>query len=85
MLVPRAARRDVPEAPPVTVPTAEGGGGITFAANELPDPLPELRVVAAATAGGGGTTSCAPKILPITELRKEVFGVAAGGGGTTAS
>jgi len=65
----------------------DGGGGMTFAASELPDPPAELRDVPAAlveeTEGGGGTTSCVPKSLPMMLLTKDPFAACVGGGGTT--
>jgi hypothetical protein len=66
----------------------EGGGGMTLAASEVPEPPVGLRDVPAALAeatfGGGGTTSCVPKSLPMMLLTKEPLAACVGGGGTTA-
>ena len=65
----------------------DGGGGITLAVSEVPDPPAEVRDVPAAlaeeTEGGGGTTSWVPKSFPMMLLTKDPFAAGVGGGGMT--
>src|SRR4029077_2312206 len=66
--------------PKVLPPDMPGGGGTTFALNEVPFPPvvpPPL------TVGGGGTTSVVPKILPSMLLMSDPLPTCVGGGGTT--
>jgi hypothetical protein len=88
--VPSCVPWDRPEDEPLRVgpePPTDGGGGMTFAASELPAPPEELREVPATavfeTLGGGGTTSCAPKSLPTMLLRMDPLAACVGGGGMT--
>ena len=68
-------------------PPTEGGGGMTLALSEVPDPPEELREVPAAldgeTLGGGGTTSWVPKSFPMMLLTRDPLAAWVGGGGTT--
>ena len=65
----------------------EGGGGITLALSDVPDPPLDVRDVPAAlaeeTEGGGGTTSCVPKSFPMMELTMDPLAEGVGGGGIT--